>query len=717
MTLDEFRAKNPAYKDVPDQQLADGLYNKFYAGKMDRGAFDKMVGYAAAPGNGIESTVDNFMRGAADFLTFGAADEIAAALSSATGIGSQGNSTYSGNLAAERERNATGGPAFAAGQAAGAIVPLIATAGASAPLTGAQLAMAAERTAAPTLASTAAKVAGYASAGGLYGGVYGFNSGEGGFNQRSGSGTTGAAFGAVAGVVLPTAINLIGRYGAKAADMLTGMFGKSNPAGQQLPSSVKLVMDAMKADKITPEEAIARLKAMGSQSAVADLGGEVAPGSNVQQLARAVGQEPGAPAATAAQFLTERRAGSGLRVRDAMLSEMSGGKDPQMFAVMDNLDKQRVATSAPLYESAFKANQSVDSPALERVLQTPFGQDALATARTRMANKMSLMGKPDAELGAVARELASMGKMNYPEGGVANGLKLQTWDQIKQAMDEEIGAIRRKVINGTGKAGDLRDAIALKKQLVAELDRLDTTGRAGPNSFKTDGGDYAKARAAYAGPSAQKDAVELGADFLKTHPDQIKAQLADMTPAEQEYYRIGAAQALQDMVENVSDGRDLFDKIWSKELMRQRLAVIFPDQQALQRFVAVVRNEHQMMGTANFASPTVGSQTEPRNLAAGWLNNRRMQAIASAISDLVRGKPSSAITNAGRAIIPSLGRATATQRANALAPLLFTDNPDVKNGLLASIQNYARDQRVQNALNSPMFFVNQMGQNALLPAR
>lgn len=50
--LDDFRAKNPAYKDTPDDKLSDGLYNKFYAGKMSRDDFNQKTGsstQSAAP--------------------------------------------------------------------------------------------------------------------------------------------------------------------------------------------------------------------------------------------------------------------------------------------------------------------------------------------------------------------------------------------------------------------------------------------------------------------------------------------------------------------------------------------------------------------------------------------------------------------------------------------------------------------------------------------
>lgn len=48
MTLEEFRAQNPAYKSVPDGQLADALYDKFYADKMPRAEFYQRVGMPVA---------------------------------------------------------------------------------------------------------------------------------------------------------------------------------------------------------------------------------------------------------------------------------------------------------------------------------------------------------------------------------------------------------------------------------------------------------------------------------------------------------------------------------------------------------------------------------------------------------------------------------------------------------------------------------------------
>ena len=45
--LNEFRSAYPAYKDVPDDKLAGALYEKFYAGKVDRADFDQQIGQAS----------------------------------------------------------------------------------------------------------------------------------------------------------------------------------------------------------------------------------------------------------------------------------------------------------------------------------------------------------------------------------------------------------------------------------------------------------------------------------------------------------------------------------------------------------------------------------------------------------------------------------------------------------------------------------------------
>ena len=47
--LDDFREQYPDYKSVPDAQLADGLYRKFYSEHLTREQFDERIGLTPAP--------------------------------------------------------------------------------------------------------------------------------------------------------------------------------------------------------------------------------------------------------------------------------------------------------------------------------------------------------------------------------------------------------------------------------------------------------------------------------------------------------------------------------------------------------------------------------------------------------------------------------------------------------------------------------------------
>lgn len=69
MILQQVREQYPQYKDVPDKQLADGLYSKFYADKLTREEFDKQAGFDSSQANtGIGRTIlDQGLQGAVPF--------------------------------------------------------------------------------------------------------------------------------------------------------------------------------------------------------------------------------------------------------------------------------------------------------------------------------------------------------------------------------------------------------------------------------------------------------------------------------------------------------------------------------------------------------------------------------------------------------------------------------------------------------------------------
>lgn len=134
--------------------------------------------------------VDDFVRGVADTVTFGYADEIAAKMDALVGGGQSGKTNYKDAVAAQRERDAQGGAERIAGQIGGAFVPGAAAVGAV--------------RAVPTAGRLARAGAG-AATGAVQGGLYGSGSAEEGQRLEGAAkgALTGAAVGGVLGGVLP----------------------------------------------------------------------------------------------------------------------------------------------------------------------------------------------------------------------------------------------------------------------------------------------------------------------------------------------------------------------------------------------------------------------------------------------------------------------------------------------------------------------------------
>lgn len=183
---------------------------------------------------------------------------------------------------------------------------------------------------------------------------------------------------------------------------------------------------------------------------------------------------------------------AGRMARDAARSAISGER------------KKLQDLASPLYMEAFQSNPSVASKELDRIVETPAGRRALNSARVKMQNDMSPLGVPDSELTALARDAGIEGG-DIPKGGVASGLKLRTWDYVKRSIDDMIGEAQQ-----AGRRDDVGILSRLKGRLVNQLDSLDVTGRAGPNSTVPEGGKYKQARRLYAGEMPNIRALEEG---------------------------------------------------------------------------------------------------------------------------------------------------------------------------------------------------------------
>jgi len=180
-------------------------------------------------------------------------------------------------------------------------------------------------------------------------------------------------------------------------------------------------------------------------------------------------------------------------------------------------------------------------------------------------------------------------------------------DAAKRGLDSVLEDYRNPVtgrldLNEEGSAID-----KLRRSWIDELDRINP--------------DYKTARAAYAGPAASKGALIQGQKILSTHPEDVQHIFENMTPAEQEHYRIGAAQAYMDQISDSGLKSSELRKISEEDEMasaRKRLQPIFKNKKKLDEFLSSVTGERAIL---NAKQSIIGNSASAERLAEDATHN------------------------------------------------------------------------------------------------
>ena len=616
-TLAEIRAQYPAYKDLPDVDMANAIHAKFYPEMPKSKVFEKLGLPVAGP---IEGTVRSIAQGA----TFGLADEGGASLDTLMGSGS-----YEDNLAKQRFATAmfaNENPAMSfLGGAAGSI-----GSGAGALKLGAK--------AVPAIYNAFTKLNPYAQAaigGGAGGAASGFGEGEGGFLAR----LKDAALGGTAGAVLGPLVHGVGQ-------------GVQYARSSATDRAMSKVRNSLARDQMTPDQAMTMLDELGPVSTLADLG------PNMQGLGAAVASVPG-QGKTAAQMLNARQTGDivspktegqAKRILDAsgralgVAADDAATRGTNYYGAIDDLYEAGATAAKPLYDAAYAVKPmwgTPDTAKLQGLLKRPSVKDALAKAE-RIAG----------DEGVDPRSIGLDGKGNI----TPQGSSIQTLDYVKRGLDEMIEAERDSI---TGRLSTAGGRIAkVRQELVDELDILAP--------------DYGKARAAYAGPAASRDALALGRAALD--PEQAlevtAKDVAKLLDSDKAFFRQGVARRIEELVTKSPDGADAIKRIFGNQAIRAKLAAAFPDDASFKNFAKTMQAEAQMFATRG--AVLQGSRTTPlaenvKDLGPNMLGDA-VDIAASAAS----GNTMGLLTRAGKAIASRTGQRVRESTANELAKTLFT---------------------------------------------
>lgn len=500
------------------------------------------------PDRSMFDYADDLVRSASQGITMGFGDEIAsaggAALSKLTGDDRDFSAIYDENLAKERaalERFGETNPASAAagevsGAVAGALVTPLARLGGAA-LSGTNTLL--------------GRMGASAAMGGGYGGAYGFGSGEGGAEERMKSAGEGAALGAIAGAASVPAVDLVSAGVRRAAQSLLDRFGRTD-AGQ------RKVLDALMSGGRSKDEALAAVKsalAKGDDLTIADVGGV-----NVQRQARAVANVPGESSQIADDFISQRVAGRGDRLR-AAADNLSPSAN--VTAKADALTARARDASRPIYERSVNPSQLVPDEQFAPLASDPY----LKTVFDRV-QKDAL-----ADMGGLPRN------------------SMPVIDAAKKTLDDQISVAQR-----AGENNKVRMLVDKRDKLVTVADD------AVP--------DYALAREAYGTPTKMRKAMEAGQKFLRNEPTLTQKELRALSSDEQEMFRLGARKAIDDLI--ASDTQAAITRLGDKkEAIWSKLRAVFPDQEAFAKFRGDVGREIDRVRLERFVNPRGGSQTTP----------------------------------------------------------------------------------------------------------
>ena len=372
------------------------------------------------------------------------------------------------------------------------------------------------------------------AAGGLYGMLQGAGDAEEGktLEGATKSGTLGM-------LAAPVVMGTVGAGGsvlnALGGQMASRVPGVGNKYSEWLARN--RVAGALNRDNVTADELASNMARLGSEARVADAAGESTRG--------ALDLNANLPGKTANELegLIRNRISTRPDRMDDVVYAVNGGYG-RAGDLSNALLTQRAAESAPLYKKAHQANINPD-PQLIRDLEAAKKLGAFAEAEKRsLANPE--MGP--FTLGASQQQLGQ------------GQISVRDIDHIKQGIDTLIEGQTDTV---TGKvSGYGRDLLSLKNRILSQVD--------------TAVPDYAKARQAYAGPSALNTAINKGRAFWREDAESLSTMMQGMTNSEKEAFRVGASEQLREMVGNQT-GQNRLLNFWKDRTTREKLNSLLGD--------------------------------------------------------------------------------------------------------------------------------------------
>jgi len=406
------------------------------------------------------------------------------------------------------------------------------------------------------------------------GGAQALGESQGDIQERAIQTAEGAALGGTIGAVIPGAVAGVKGTGTGILNLVSRFSDK-----RQGTLALRKTAEALERDGLTLNQALNRLDELGPEAALLDMG------PNSRALAFTAFGIPGKGKKQILQKLIDRQEG----VRNPETGQIKGGQIARIEEhinklVPENFFNQRqqlanINESGKLFEQAFKQNQVIESPVINRLLKTPAARQAMGNARTTLRNLQTNLSKVDPELTAQAKEAGIV-----TGSGVGRGFKLQFLDQVKK----ELFDLETLAKTSFGKPTEKSRAITLlRRKLVQELDNADVTG-----------GNYSQARLLAGDKIANQEALEQGAAFMSKakfgSPEELRIALNEMTPEMRHLFRVGAAQAMKAKIGDTVSRADATKKLLDIPALEQKILTAFGDRKMFANYTKFLENEKEL---------------------------------------------------------------------------------------------------------------------------
>jgi hypothetical protein len=416
--------------------------------------------------------------------------------------------------------------------------------------------------------------------------IGGFGAGEGSPEQQ----LTSAGIGGAAGLVAAPALQLGARVVKNVSQpILKSMFADPDVTG--LEAGRNLVKEALKSDVGSVDEAINTvLQNAGKPYTLADIG------PNTRSYLDAVSLIPSPAKQTAKKFLEQRDKGISARLTSDLQSAF--GSTASFFDEFNALKTARTELGKKMYANAFNKQVPVN-----RELTDLLGRPSVQQAYARGINIAQEKGikVPNVSVNA-------QGQLVTAENKLVDKVDTEFLHYVKMGLDDLVYT-GKSPSSGIGNT-QLNSIKDTRSQFLNYIDKNNPS--------------YKSARNYWADDTATMDAMQSGRTFLKSNPDQLKADIKKMSTSEKEAFRLGA---MSDLIERV--GGQSTDTVVpmtanvARNILKdpKRVALIkatFPDnelgQNKFNQFIKNFQTEMEMKATSG--QVLAGSQTAGRQEAA-----------------------------------------------------------------------------------------------------